>query len=150
MDYNVKKPTKNGMNDTYLPINKKKEKAANCVFLTEDRICHCKQCYYYLSYCFDSTHCPHREKEEIKIESIQKKKIKEIGCSIPEGTVVHARFGKTGVVHHYDYKKRMLYITFGDKAKPYLYPDSFQTSAIWFDKETEELMKRDIAVAIRE
>lgn len=148
-DFMAKEPTKDGMHIEYHSV-KKKDKASNCVHLTEDRICHCKPCYCYLGYCYDSTHCPYKEKEgQVSNNKIMKSKtIKEIGCSIPISTKVYTRFNKIGVVHHYDYKKRTLYVAFGDKISAFLYPESFQNGAVKLEESAQKLMARDIAVAI--
>lgn len=50
--------TGQGMHLEYHNINPKKEKASDCVYLTEDRICQNKDSYYYLGKCFVASDCP--------------------------------------------------------------------------------------------
>ena len=52
-------------NRRYIPRVKKKTKAANCVFLTEDRICTNKKSHKYCEKCFEATYCTYRVKEKI-------------------------------------------------------------------------------------
>ena len=50
-------------NKSFVPRIKKKAKAANCLFLTEDRICTNKKSPRYCEKCFEATYCTYRIKE---------------------------------------------------------------------------------------
>ena len=51
-------------NKKFVPKKRKKVKAANCIFLTEERICQNKESHKYLSKCFEATYCTYRIKEK--------------------------------------------------------------------------------------
>lgn len=51
-------------NSKFIPRVRKKKKAANCIFLTEDRKCTNKKSPRYCEKCFEATYCTYRIKEK--------------------------------------------------------------------------------------
>ena len=52
-------------NSKFIPRVRKKKKAANCIFLTENRKCTNKKSPKYCEKCFEATHCTYRIKEKV-------------------------------------------------------------------------------------
>ena len=119
----------------YHTTDRKKEKAANCIYLTNNRICECKKSVYYLEKCFDSTHCPHRVKEEkskstvsapAKPNTASKNQPKPLRCcSLPVGTEVYSKRWGEGVLSLFDPQTGKITVLFGLRVIPFLYPDAF-------------------------
>ena len=135
----------------YHTTDRKKEKAANCIYLTNNRICECKKSVYYLEKCFDSTHCPHRVKEEnpkTKTESkttvsapaksnttSQNQPKPKRHCSLPWGTKVNSKNWGDGTLNSFDSKTGKITISFNGKIIPFLYPDAFAQKHLTVDSE---------------
>ena len=56
-------------NSKFIPRVKKKKKAANCIFLTEDRICTNKKSPRYCEKCFEASYCTYRIKETVNSDT---------------------------------------------------------------------------------
>ena len=130
-------------------IEPKKEKASDCIFLSEQRECQNKDSSYYLSKCFIATICPHRVKSEIQDEdqclSAQKplKRIK-YNCSLPIGcVVVHKKYGE-GRIIRFDQKDNFLWIQFAEKSLRFRYPNAFVDKFLSADKSVQHLITKDI------
>ena len=54
-------------------VDPKKEKAADCIYLTKDRICRNSKCFKNGEKCFVATHCKYRVKAEDAPKSVQPK-----------------------------------------------------------------------------
>ena len=86
-------------NKSFVPRIKKKAKAANCLFLTEDRICTNKKSPRYSEKCFEATYCTYRIKEQNnedcknKSEADKLKSYRKVGLCI-----THNFFGKGQIV----------------------------------------------------
>lgn len=52
------------MHIEYHTVNQKRSKAADCIYLTDDRVCQNKKSYQYLSKCFMASNCPWRMREK--------------------------------------------------------------------------------------
>ena len=65
-------------NSKFIPRIKKKKKAANCIFLTTNRVCTNKESYKYTCKCFIASYCPLRIKEKPKITPNENKRELEI------------------------------------------------------------------------
>lgn len=158
-----------GWHNEFQSVNRKKEKAADCIYLDEDRICNCKKCMYYLGKCFYSTHCPFREKEKKAKEEkelhrtsqetkeqpvIMKKaeKIPDIKCPLPIGAKVTTKHGKKGRVVEKDNAKNYLIIQFEDNAemKKFRYPDAFEKGFLIANQEYQKYITRQIKELLKE
>lgn len=124
-------------------------KQANCKYLDEKRICrNRKSGYYYLSKCFDATHCPYREKKnkkenKIKFHANQKfRKIKK--CSLPIGCKVRHKSGMTGRFVEYDESRGYIIIEYPDKTSKYLYPQAFTDGFLSLSDKFIHLLQKDI------
>lgn len=141
----------------YHTTDRKKEKAANCIYLTNDRICECKKSVYYLEKCFDSTHCPHRVKEEISkfqaenkpkaTNSIPTKSLRR--CSLPIGTEVYSKRWGEGALSTFDPHTGKITVLFGMRVIPFLYPDAFVHKHLTTAEEHLEKIEKDIQFLLR-
>ena len=119
-------------------VDKKKAKAADCIFLTTNRICQNKTCNQYLSKCFVATNCPFRikstEREKIikeqQLRVAAKKPLEEIPtyknikCSIPcDCRIYSEKFGK-GRFQSFDTDTRIVTVKFGEKMIRFKYPEA--------------------------
>lgn len=127
----------------YHTVSRKKTKAADCIYLDQNRICHCKRSPWYTSKCFEATTCTFRERDKVKEKSLKEKStqndikkaplqraIKDPGesikCPIPMGsTIIHKTYGE-GRLCAYDKTKEILTIQFQNKESRFSYPDAFQ------------------------
>lgn len=116
--------------------NPKKEKAADCIYLTTDRICQNNKSLNYLTKCFVATDCPLRIKEKdaeiaAKKESepahTPKKQlpIKKIKCTLPMGCKIYSnKFGQ-GKYVDYNENSMIISVQFEDeKIVRFLYPNA--------------------------
>ncbi len=140
-------------------VNPKKEKAADCVYLTTDRICQNKQSYYYLAKCFSASSCPLRMKEKDAREYITKKsstqpvavkrepRIKRIKCTIPADCPVYSEtFGK-GKFVGYNEPSMIISIQFGTEVKRFQYPNAILEKFLILPKHAFERVLYDISKA---
>ena len=116
--------------------NPKKEKAADCIFLTTDRICQNKESYHYLAKCFVASNCPLRVKEK-DAEEYEKNKtkkpvavskkdlpIKKIKCSLPMGCKIYSnKFGQ-GKYVDYNEASMIISVQFEEKVVRFMYPNA--------------------------
>ena len=120
----------------YHTVNAKKKKAANCIYMMDDRTCRCKESVYYMEKCFISSYCPHRVKEEkpkpqtkpmvpmAKDAAGVKTPPKHI-CSLPLGSRITTRNGAEGILKSFDSSNGKITISFNEKIVSYIYPDAF-------------------------
>ena len=129
-------------------VNKKKEKAADCIYLTTDRICQCKDSYYYTLKCFSATHCPVRVKENEKILTEIKPPKKEqviINCTLPKNCVVHSKRWNDGKYVRYEKENRHITISFNGKEIQFMYPDAFINKHLIVTEDLMKIINKDIA-----
>lgn len=122
----------------YHTTDKKKDKAADCVFLSEARICHNEKSQQYLAKCFIASCCPLRVKENELEAHLQKQaelaqeesaknkksKIIKISCSLPEKCVMYSkRFGK-GKFIGFNEDTLIMSVQFEEKIIKFKYPDA--------------------------
>lgn len=154
-----------GWHNEFRSVNRKKEKAADCIYLDEDRTCNCKKCMYYLGKCFYSTFCPFREKEKIaeakkepyrlpeeKItEPVVKKMRPLLKCPLSVGAKITTKHGQKGQVIGIDYTKNRLVIQFEDNDEPtrFLYPDAFEKGFLIAEKEFQTYIMKQIQKSLK-
>ena len=138
----------------YHTTDPKKEKAANCVYLTTDRICENKKSYNYLEKCFIASTCPLRVKE--KKAEISKKNMEEpapqkqspekkIKCSLPMGCRMCSN--KFGQGRYVDYKEDGMIISVqfeGGKIVRFLYPDAILDKHLIVSEGVLKLVLHDV------
>ena len=132
----------------YHSVNRKKEKAADCVYLDTNRICRCRRSPWYLAKCFDATCCSFREREQkvnpkptppqkptaptgtdnskiLKALSSARKKKRCAPFNIPIGTVLfHKVYGK-GRLCAYNREGAVMTVQFSTNTARFIYPDAF-------------------------
>ena len=117
-------------------VVKKKEKAADCIFLDKERICRNKASIKYCEKCFVASICKHRIKQH-EVEALKaappppppapKKagKIVSIDCTLKEGCEIrHKVYGK-GKFCEFNKEQRTISVEFKQGKKSFLYPDAF-------------------------
>ena len=151
---------------------KKKRKAADCVFLDTNRICNNYESWNYLAKCFDASHCPIRKREaeekerNKKIEGTKPKDPQERNnrsttsnskaskenktevhnkkCSIPLGTVVeHKEYGR-GEFISFDAKKGYIKIRFNNIDVEFDYYIAFRRRTLKVSDEVMALVQSDL------
>ena len=119
----------------YHTTDRKKEKAADCIYLTTDRICQNKKSIQYLGKCFIASDCPLRlrqaqaneiERRKTLLSAQQKKepKIISIQCTLPKRCYVFSKtFGK-GKYIEYNEESMIIAVKFGEKIIHFQYPQA--------------------------
>lgn len=132
-------------------VNKKKGKAADCIYLTTDRMCQNKKSTQYLNKCFIASSCPVRKREneislkETKVNNSQK--IKKINCTLPVNcSMFSERLGK-GKYVGYNEEQMIISVQFGDKTKLFQYPDAILNKHLTVPKSAFKQVLSDISKA---
>lgn len=137
----------------YHAVGEKKEKAADCAFLTQERICQNKKSAQYLTKCFIASICPHRmTQNKFEIQEIAKKVGQKavdayagIRCSIPIGCPIFSeKFGKGNLVS-FETSKRVFSVKFGEKTIRFLYPEAILDEHLTVSESAYRNMLKDIA-----
>lgn len=140
----------------YHTVNPKKEKAADCIYLTTERECQNKKCPNYFSKCFDATGCGYRVKEKDKnitknddakkTLSVETPKIKSIvntKCSVPKGsTMYHKKYGQ-GKYIGFEPEKMILSVDFKGKIVKFKYPQAIFDKFLIVPKNIFEIVLKD-------
>ena len=122
-------------------VDPKKEKAADCIYLTKERICRNSGCLKYGEKCFVATHCQYRVKRKEAAEQIQKKP--EWKCSLRKHCTV---FNKTYGVGEYigcDEANRLITVKFDTCVKSFVYPDAFLERHLYGNQEVTDHVLAD-------
>ena len=104
-------------------VNPKKEKAADCIYLTKDRLCRNRDCIINGEKCFVATHCKHRIKTGNAPKPVPA--VPEQRCSLPQKAIVFSRTYGVGEYIGYDKCNHLITINFDSCTKMYKYPDAF-------------------------
>lgn len=132
----------------YHTDNAKKKKAADCIYLTTDRICECKESEYYLSKCFVASYCPKRitstgekAKTAKKAPVNQNKKQivqKQQKCSLPLNSLIYSKTYGVGKFVEYISDVHIMVINFNEKPIRFDYPSAFKLGLL---SVSDDLMK---------
>ena len=147
------------MHSEYHTIERKKKKAANCVFQTGSRICENEKSPCYLGKCFEATWCTYRIKEKnfssrepgqskdiARNNKPKKDKYKGIKCSLPMGIEVYNKKKSKGKLIKYDREKRILYVKYPMKEDliKYKYPEVFLDGFLEVEEKFKNYIAKDI------
>lgn len=147
------------MHYEYHTVERKKQKAANCKYLSNNRICRNEKSPCYLGKCFEATWCTYRVKEKQTLSkneqdqpkiAIQNKpkpdKYKGIKCSLPMGTIVTNKKNSQGKLIKYNKEKRFIYVDYPSKEElvKYSYPEVFLEGFLTVDEQYDSCIARDI------
>lgn len=111
----------------------KKAKAADCIYLTKDRICQNKKSPEYMGKCFVATTCPLRVRQKeadrrntSSTQSAPKKEppIKKIRCSLPIGCEMYSNAFGQGKLIDYDESGMHISVQFEKKIVRFQYPNA--------------------------
>ena len=138
-------------------VNPKRGKAADCIYLTEDRVCQNKKSPHYLAKCFAASYCTFKVKEKdafppktIAPPAPPKKeepKIKKIKCTLPlKCSVFSETFGQ-GEYTAFDADKRTIEVTFDGTPRKFIYPDAIFKKYLIVPKFAFEIVLRDVSNA---
>ena len=147
--------------EEYHTVNPKKEKAANCIYLDNNRICYCKDSDNYMEKCFRASYCPHRKKENkfktnhtnaINSNNTQNKQTgstynKAIKCSLPKNARIFHKIYGYGIFIEYDGKTNIIKVRFNDFIKSFNYPNDFIKGVIEAkDINAKKAVQSDISI----
>ena len=104
-------------------VDPKKEKAADCIYLTKDRICRNRSCIKNGEKCFVATHCKYRVKAEDAPKPVQPKH--EWKCSLPKYCDIFSKSHGVGTYISCDIKNHLITVKFDTCVQSYKYPDAF-------------------------
>ena len=132
----------------------KKEKAADCIYLTNDRICEHKESPYYLSKCFVASYCPKRitSKGE-KAKTAKKMSEKQVKvrktqliqkCSLPLNSPVYSKKYGVGFFVEYFADVHIMIIRFGEKNIKFDYPSAFKHGLLNVSDDMVKYINQDI------
>lgn len=149
--YNLARLTGSSCHIEYHTVNRKKEKAADCIYQDKDRKCNCKNCSVHLEKCFIATYCKYRVRAcelqtDKRNESVKERDIyKGISCSLKKGTEVKNKKNTKGIVQRFDKEKRILYIKYDNKVEliKYKYPEAILNGFLLLEDSLLELVRRD-------
>ena len=149
--------------EEYHTISRKKAKAADCIYLTESRICRNHKCVQYGEKCFVATYCPYRIKEkqpektqeEVAVANHQEhaivpKHITKINCTIPKGAELYSQAYGKGAYLSFENKFRIISVSFGTEVKTFRYPEAFIEGHICAAGPIYQRVQQDIQNAVRE
>ena len=125
-------------------VDPKKEKAADCIYLTTERICRNKQCFLYGEKCFVATHCRFRKKGQGKEQTTSEEKVWK--CSLPVNCVIYS---KTHGIGHYigcDDKNKLITVKYDACTRSYLYPNAFLEHHLYGNQTVTDCVMADSAV----
>ena len=155
----VKKFAGKNMHIEYHTVDPKKKKAADCIYLTTDRICRNKHSYYYLSKSFDASNCCLRVKEkDVKkpaqinqpkqSTTVEKKpQIKSIKCTLPKRCPIYSEAYGKGKFVGYNELSMIISVQFGTKIRPFQYPGAITQKYLILPKFAFERVLYDISKA---
>ena len=145
------------MHEEFHTVNPKKEKAADCCYLDENRICNNKKSYYYWGKCFDASHCPHRIRErntagaETKVSDLSVSAmishIKKIKCTLPIGCPVYSKTFGEGKFTEYNETSKTIRVAFDGKDVKFIYPQAIMEKHIALSEEDYDRVFYDISHA---
>ena len=104
-------------------VDPKKEKAADCIYLTKDRICRKGGCPKKGEKCFVATYCKYRVKAADAPKPVQPKP--EWKCSLPKYCDIFSKSHGVGTYISCDTKNHLITIKFDTCVQSYKYPDAF-------------------------
>ena len=122
-------------------IDRKKEKAADCIYLSEDRICRKRGCERHDEKCFDAKFCRHRVREKDAPKPAQAKP--EWKCTLPKNCVVFSKTRGMGEYIGCDSSMQTITIKFDDCTKSYKYPDAFLDKHLYGNQEVTDCVLAD-------
>lgn len=152
--------------------DRKKKKAADCIFLDSERFCNNEESMNYHSKCFEATHCPVRirettvekakpsgkttkqrsakkkpqKKEVVPFVSskISKKESKQKTCSIPPGTIILSKKYGAGKFIAFDSETGYITIQFDNAEIQFSYFKAFQCKSLTVSESVMELVLQDM------
>ena len=122
-------------------VDPKKEKAADCIYLTKERICRNRRCIKNGEKCFVATNCKYRVRAEDapKPEPIKPK----WKCSLPKGCIIYHNTYKVGEYIGCDHQNKLIEIRFDDCTHHFKYPDAFHQGLLHGNQMVSDCVAAD-------
>lgn len=122
-------------------VDPKKEKAADCVYLTKDRICRNSKCFKNGEKCFVATRCKYRVRAENAPKPVQQEA--EWQCSLPKKCIIYHDTYKVGEYISCNPQYKLIEIRFDDCAHHFKYPDAFNQGLLHGNQEVTDCVIAD-------
>ena len=141
----------------YHTVNRKKEKPADCIYMTDNRECQCRECPYFLSKCFVASACRYRVKStdaaanpsatkpasSSPVVEANDRKYKGIACTLPLRCRVWSSDYGEGAYVGFEYEDRLIRVRFEDRVRSFKYPESFFNKTIRVTTKNFEIVLAD-------
>lgn len=149
------------MHIEYHTANPKKDKAADCIYLTTDRICRNKKSLNYLAKCFVASCCPLRVKDNSPekasekssnnkyLESYKKPQIKMIQCSLPPKCDIYSKKYGRGEFVEYNKEKMTISVQFEGKIVRFQYPNAILDEYLILPDDAYKRVLDDVLNAVK-
>lgn len=137
-------------------VDPKREKSADCIYLTETRECRNKKSPHYLAKCFAASYCTFKVREKDAppqaivapvAPKVEEPRITAIRCTLPLNCRVHSATFGHGEYTAYNPEKRIIEVTFDGTPRNFLYPDAFLNKHLTLAPFAYEIVLRDISKA---
>ena len=144
-------------------FNPKKEKAADCIYLTEARECQNKKSPHYLAKCFAASYCTFKVKakdaanppKKVIVNPAPKKpasrqpepKIQRIECTLPLKCPVYSDTFGEGEYTGYNANQRIIEVTFDGTPRNFVYPDAVLDKYLYLPAFAFKIVLEDVANA---
>lgn len=136
------------MHTEFHSVNPKKEKAADCIYLTEDRNCQCKDCPQFLGLCYHASICKFRKRKSEYHEPVKPSappKPRPIcPCTLFLGTRMESKKYGKGRLKSYDEQQGHITVEFSNKRTVlFQYPESVLKGFLTVPESRMHVVLRD-------
>ena len=146
------------MHIEYHTVNPKKRKAADCIYLTTDRVCQNKKSPCYLAKCFQASFCPLKVKEQdaaiptkkeiiTPTSTVKATRIKSIDCTLPYNCDIRSKAFGNGKFIRYDESSMTIYVQFSGSVKSFKYPQAILDKYLTLSEHDFKQVLYDISKA---
>ena len=152
------------MHIEYHTVSPKKEKAANCIYLTTDRICQNKESVYYTQKCFAASYCPLKLKKnesanqalknqagnkKVSFDDVGNKPQNKMKCTLPESCDVYSKNYGNGKYVGYKAESGLVLVQFKERIIKFQYPNAILEKHLVVPKHAYRQVLHDVAKAER-
>lgn len=125
-------------------VDPKREKAADCIYLSKDRICRNRECIINGEKCFVATHCRYRVKKADGTKAQPPAPSPAWVCSLPRGCYIyHKESNAVGEYVGCNSGAKTIAIKFDDGVKHFLYPQAFKEEHLYGNQEVSDCIRAD-------
>ena len=142
----------------YHTVDRKREKPADCIYMTDNRECQCRESPCFLSKCFVATSCKYRVKSAeakatpspVKTTGVtttaedNDKKYWSIKCNLPlRCRVWSGKYGE-GVFVGFVFEDRVIRVSFAGRIRSFKYPESILEEEVRVTAENYKIVLSDL------